>query len=109
MKVCRAILLVTIALSLATFPLARGVAHALPQQAAAAVDKDCCHQGEPCEKKADDCGSSAACVLKCSSLPGALAAPVALRHLQAALAEPGLLEVNFPTTAENPPLPPPRL
>jgi hypothetical protein len=105
----RAILVALIALSIAAFPLARGTAHALPQQTAAAADIDCCHERGPCEKKADDCGSSAACVLKCSSLPGAIAAPAAVKPVKPALAKTAVISTDFTSPPDNPPLPPPRL
>ena len=110
MRLGRSILLALLALSIAAFPLARGMAHALPQQAATAVaDMDCCHEGEPCEKKADNCGSSAACVLKCSSLPGTLSAPIAVQPAVAQPARSAMLSAVFVSQSDNPPLPPPRL
>src|SRR5688572_11518899 len=109
MRLCRAMGFALLTLSIAAFPLARGMAHVLPQHTEAAADMDCCHEGEPCEKKADTCDSSAACVLKCSSLPAALVAPLAVKSVEAASARLALLSAGFASPSDNPPLPPPRL
>jgi hypothetical protein len=109
MKIVPASVAFMIAVSLAVFPLSRGVGHVLPQQSAAALDSGCCDKSEPCEKKTNDCGSTAACVLKCSSLPGAMAAPVTVQAVEAALLEPARLSAGFISPSDNPPLPPPRL
>ena len=109
MRLCRAVILALLALSIAAFPLARGMAHVLPQHAEAAADMECCHKGEPCEKKTNDCDSNPACVLKCSSLPGTLAAASSLEPERVALSKPSRLAALFVSLSDNPPLPPPRL
>src|SRR4029079_10939325 len=77
MSIFRRILVSLVAMALAMLPLAGGFAHAngAPIMSLTSVPVDCCPDGQPCEKAMHDCGSLAGCLLKCSSLSGALVAP----------------------------------
>jgi hypothetical protein len=109
MCICRAVLTALVVLSIALLPVASLNAQAYSVSAPSLHATDCCGDAEPCEKQTRDCGSSVACVLKCSSLPGAIAAPPAVKPVKTALAKPSLLSVDFASPFDNPPLPPPRL
>jgi hypothetical protein len=105
----RTILVALIALSVAMLPVAGGFALTASHDATfSASHSDCCHQGKPCEKEMDGCGSTAACAVKCFGFSGvsvesfaiALRAPVSQR--------PDAVPSDLRSTSENPPLPPPR-
>jgi hypothetical protein len=109
MSTRRPILIAIIALAVALLPMAGGIALATPHASFTAPQADCCPNGKPCEKKTDGCGSVAGCVLKCFNLTGAVAAHVAAALTPSASEKPELLMQAFPSPAENPPLPPPRV
>ncbi len=109
MDTVRALLVGLVALSVALLPLG-GIASAMsPDTVLTATQTDCCHDGKPCEKGMDDCGTSAGCVLKCFQLSASITQPVAVPLTASALKRPALVRETFGTPPENPPLPPPRI
>ena len=111
MTLARTILVALVALSVAILPVASGMARAAMTHDAsvAAGDGDCCHDGEPCEKKTNDCGSEAGCALKCFNFSGALTAPFAIALAASSLEQAALIVPGVPSPSDNPPLPPPRI
>jgi hypothetical protein len=109
MHVGRIILTVLIAVALGAFPLGRGAVHALPQHSSVLMAKGCCQDGGPCEHGKKDCGSSAACILKCSSLPASIAAPFEVHALSVILVRLAGISADPKSRTDNPPLPPPRV
>lgn len=108
----RTMLVALIALSVAMLPVGGGMALAVDHDAqGVASHADCCPEGAPCEKKqkADHCGSSAACLLKCAGLAALTVAPVALSVPLPSLVKLALVPSAVRAQGEHPPLPPPRL
>jgi len=106
----RAIVVGLIALSLAVLPLAGGMAQAMSDDAVmTATHGDCCHDGKPCEKGMDDCGSSAGCVFQCFQLAGSGTTPFAVVRTASTLKQAPLVPLDLRAPTENPPLPPPRI
>jgi hypothetical protein len=110
MSTRRPILIALIALAVGLLPMAGGMALAMPHDATlTGPQADCCHDGKPCEKKTDDCGSVPGCALKCFNLTGAVVVPFAAALTPSDLEKPSLALQGFRSPAENPPLPPPRV
>jgi len=106
----RAILVALIAFSVAALPVAGGTARAMSHDAMlTAPMADCCPQGKPCEKPTNDCGSMAACALKCFTLTGAPVGPQVVALVGLASERPAFLRQRFRSPSEHPPLPPPRV
>jgi hypothetical protein len=79
MSIGRTIVALLIVLSVAILPAAAGAGMTVKSPAAAGISmtedmSDCCpHKANPCEETMDDCGTMAACALKCFSFLGASA------------------------------------
>jgi hypothetical protein len=105
----QAFLVGLLALSLAALPLAGGMALAMSHDTVlTAPQGDCCHDGEPCEKGMNDCGSSAGCVFRCFQLAGSQAMPFAVIRTASTLKQAPFIPLDLRAPSENPPLPPPR-
>lgn len=109
----RVLIVVLAAAAVALLPLAGGIMLAPSSATAEAASPmaehgDCCDHGDPCEKKkADGCGSTAGCMVKCS----AMSAPVLATSIvhPAHDGETGHLVVQrLASIGDNPPAPPPR-
>jgi hypothetical protein len=111
MKVLRAILVALTALSVATLPVAGGMARAaMTHDAAIAAKGDCCHDSGPCEKRnVGDCGSMGACALKCFNFSSTLPAPLYTAFMSSVNPRLTHAASHVPSASDNPPLPPPRL
>ena len=113
MALVRTIFVVVVALSVAALPVAGGMARAAMSHgmtlAAGAGDSDCCHEGQPCKKKTDDCGSMAGCALKCFNYSAALTAPHAVQLIFSSLEKSAFIVPGVPSPSDHPPLPPPRV
>src|SRR5215472_3423310 len=113
MAFARTILAMLIALSLALLPAAAGAAFTLKAQdatemSAAEPMHDCCPpKANPCDKTTDDCGSMAACAMKCFGYSGDASPLVYLpTHADAVpLFESG----DFHSQTGSPPFRPPRV
>ena len=115
MSIVRAILLLTLALSVAALPMANlmasRAAHAKSLDTSISVShSDCCPQGKPCEsKRMKDCGSMPGCALKCFNLTAATGPGVVVKL-------PPVTEIEFAHASQSlgthtaaPALPPPRV
>jgi hypothetical protein len=111
MNLVRTILVAFIALSVAMLPVAGGMARAAMSHdmSSAAGQEHCCPHGQPCEKRADDCGSMAGCALKCFNFSGTVTALYVIALTASALEQYALIVPGVPTPSDNPPLPPPRV
>jgi hypothetical protein len=111
MNTFRTIIVVFVAMSVAMLPVAGGmVIVKSPDVVLTAAQSDCCAPGKPCEQKGTkDCGSLAACALKCFSFSLALAGPAAVTPPAPALAKFARIAQNLSSASDNPPLPPPRV
>jgi hypothetical protein len=111
MSLVRTILVALVALSVAVLPVAGGMARAdmSHDMTLSAGEGDCCPHGKSCEKKTNDCGSMAGCVLKCFNYPGTVTAPNAVALTSSALEKFALIVPGVPSPSDNPPLPPPRV
>jgi hypothetical protein len=111
MSTFRAIIVVLVAMSVAMLPVAGDMVVAKsPDVALTAPQSDCCAQGQPCQQKGTkDCGSSAGCALQCFSLSVAAVGSAAVTPPTPALAKFARIAQTFPSTSDNPPLPPPRV
>lgn len=106
----RVILVVLIAFSVASVPLAGGMAFSMTHGVAfAAQQADCCPNGKPCEKKTDGCGSMASCALKCFNFSGAMVSGAIVKSDPAAELAPVLASLILTSNPTAPPLPPPRV
>jgi hypothetical protein len=110
MIVYRIILAVLIAMSVATLPIAGGVA-AIAKTADASMSApmdDCDHRVMPCHKGMADCQSMAACALKCFNFSGTsfsiLSFPLVLTDRATAFAD-----GPFHPQTSSPPFRPPRV
>ena len=110
MRICRTILALLIALSVATLPTAGGVA-----LVAKSVDvpmselmDDCDHPVMPCHKAMNDCQSMAACALKCFNFSGT-SFSVLLFPLVLTERAPALTDGPFHSQTSSPPFRPPRV
>ena len=110
MKIYRIILALLIALSVATLPVAGGIA-TIAQSAdismAASMD-GCDRPVMPCHKAIDDCQSMASCALKCFNFS---AMSFSIVPFQVVLADrtPGFAAAPFRGQTSSPPLRPPRV
>lgn len=111
MTLVRTIFVAVMAFSVAALPVAGGMARAAMshEMTLAAGDGDCCHEGKPCEKKTDDCGSMAGCALKCFNYSPAVTAPHAVQLTFSSLEKSAFIVPSVPSPSDNPPLPPPRV
>ena len=111
MRPVRAIFVALIALSVAALPVASGMARAAMTHQMTLVTGliDCCHEGKPCQKKTDDCGSMAGCALKCFNYSAAVTAPHAVQLTFSSLEKAAFIVPGIPSPSDNPPLPPPRV
>src|SRR6188474_2701110 len=110
MTLVRTIFVALVALSVAALPVAGGMARAAISHEMTLVGQgDCCHDGKPCEKKTDDCGSMAGCALKCFNYSAAVTAPDAVQLTFSALEKSAFIVRGVPSPSDNPPLPPPRV
>ena len=112
MSIGRTIVALLIVLSVAILPAAAGAGMTVKSPAAAGISmtedmSDCCpHKANPCEETMDDCGTMAACALKCFSFLGASAVivfPSAFAKMTASFAA-----NPFSSQAGSPPFRPPR-
>ena len=113
MAFARTILAMFLSLSVAMLPAAVGVAFALKGQDATEVSAaepmhDCCPpKANPCDKTADDCGSMAACAMKCFGYTGSVSP---LMYLSAHADAVSLFESSdFHPQTGSPPFRPPRV
>jgi len=111
MVLVRTIFVAVVALSVAALPVAGGMARAAMSHdmTLAAGDGGCCHEGQPCKKKSDDCGSMAGCALKCFNYAPAVAALDAVQLTFSSLLKSAFIVPGVPSPSDNPPLPPPRV
>jgi hypothetical protein len=110
MGICRTILALLIAISVATLPVA-GSAAPIAQAADMSMSEpmvDCDHPAMPCHKAMDDCQSMAACALKCFNFSGAnfsiLSFPFVLTDRM-----PVFADDPFRPQTSSPPFRPPRV
>jgi hypothetical protein len=108
MKAFRAIFVALIALSVAAVPAAGGIALAAMSHDMTDAG-DCCHEGQPCKKKTDDCGSMAGCALKCFNYSAVVMAPHAVQLTFSSVVKSAFIVPGVPSPSDNPPLPPPRV
>jgi hypothetical protein len=110
MSICRTILALLIAVSVATLPIAGGAASIAQTDNMSMSEPmvDCDHPVMPCHKAMDDCRSMAACALKCFNFSGTsfsiLSFPVALNERMPAFAD-----GPFRPQTSSPPFRPPRV
>src|SRR5262249_39534394 len=112
MAIVRTILAMLIALSVAMLPATGGAAFTLKAQDSAEMSAaepmhDCCPpKANPCDKTADDCGSMAACAMKCFGYTGSISP---LMYLPAHADAVSLFDSNgLRSQTGSPPFRPPR-
>ncbi len=97
-------------LSVAMLPVAAASARTFSAEASVAVPLDCCPQAEHCDKQSkNDCGKSAACVLKCAGVSALPVAPAGVAFRPSASPQTSTLTGVATTLSPNPPSPPPRV
>jgi hypothetical protein len=113
MSIGRTILALLIVLSVAMLPASLGAGISLNStdmtDMSAMQDMDCCpHQANPCDKGMTDCGSMAACALKCFSFSGGSFSTVVFPEILASVA-PSFERRLFRSQISSPPFRPPRV
>ncbi|MGI8725540.1 MAG: hypothetical protein ACR2J1_09385 [Methyloceanibacter sp.] len=114
-KGLRALIVVMAAAAVAVLPLAGGIVHAAPHaitEVASSMTEhgDCCDHGTLCErKKPDGCGSTAACVVKCTTLSATVTATQAASRLSLVGEKTNFVVESLGSVRDNPPSPPPRV
>lgn len=111
MAIGRTILALLVAFSVATLPVAGGAAVSVNSAEASvsdAMSDDCDHHVMPCQKAKDDCGSMAACALKCFGFSVSSISDF-IFPLTLADATSSLASNPFRSHIGSPPFPPPRV
>ncbi len=109
-SIFRSLIIIMLTAAVAALPLAGGIGNVASAASAAssmAEHGDCC-DGNPCEKKkADGCGSTIGCMVKCSAMATPVLATSILGHTHNG--DKANLVIKRPAfVADNPPSPPPR-
>jgi hypothetical protein len=114
MALVRTIFALLIAVSVAVLPAAGAAAFNLKSQDAAEMSAaepmhDCCPPAaNPCDKSMDDCGTMAACALKCFSSSAIASSPLSFPLALAGVMSP-FESSDFHSQTGNPPFRPPRV
>ena len=109
MSIARAIMVALTAFSVAMLPVAAASARTFSPETSITAP-ECCPEAQHCDKQSNnDCGKSAACVLKCAGVSALPVAPAGVAFRPSASPQTSTLTGVATTLSPNPPSPPPRV